>query len=202
MSTTRPTITEATTPSRASRQGGTDKGERRRAEIIDAAAAILREEGPVGVSHRTVARRVGCSVSLTTYYFQNLDELLGEAGRVNIGLWASRAEAVAEAVEAEPVPTGQEAVTGWILRACLPAGEELLGHYLQLVAAAGATPVTRSYRTGRDRLNGAVARVLRRVGSDCPPELVIAVVDGAAVSALSEGRDVRETAAALLERVL
>lgn len=202
MSTGRPTTAAPTPVQPAARQAGTSKGERRRAEIAEAAAAILREEGPAGVSHRTVARRVGCSVSLTTYYFENLDELLGEAGRINIGLWASRAEAVAEAIEREPVPAGRDAVTAWILRACLPAGDEFLGHYLQLIAAAGAAPVTRSYRTGRDRLNGAVARVLRRVGSPCPPELVIAVVDGAAVSALSEGRDVRETAAALLQHVL
>lgn len=202
MSTARPQTAQAEPMRRGSRQGGTDKGERRRAEIVETAAAILREEGPAGVSHRIVARRAGCSVSLTTYYFQNLDELLGEAGRVNIALWASRAESAAETIEAEPAPTEQDAVTRWILRACLPEGDELLGHYLQLVAAAGAAPVTRSYRTGRDRLNGAVARVLNRVGSNCPPELVIAVVDGAAVSALSEGRDVRETAAALLRHVL
>lgn len=184
------------------RQGVSDKGGRRRAEIAEAAAAILREEGPAGVSHRTVARRVGCSLSLTTYYYESLDEMLAEAGRINIGLWASRAEAVAEAAESEPPPTGPDAVTALVLRACLPAGDELLGHYLQLIAAARAIPVTRADRTGRDRLNGALVRVLRQVRSECPPELVIAVVDGAAVSALSEGRDVRDTAAQLLRHVL
>jgi DNA-binding transcriptional regulator YbjK len=186
----------------AARPGAKGRGGQRRAEIVEVAAAILREDGPVGVSHRTVARRVGCSLSLTTYYFENLDELLGEAGRVNIGLWASRAEAVAEAVEADAVPTDRGAVIALILRACLPEGDELLGHYLQLIAAGGAAPVTSAYRTGRDRLNGAVARVLRRLQIEQPPELVIAVVDGAAVTALSEGRDVRATAERLLQHVL
>ncbi|WP_341359959.1 TetR/AcrR family transcriptional regulator [Georgenia sp. M64] len=195
---TRSAVAQRTT----ARQGGSDRGGRRRAEIAEAAAAILREEGPGGVSHRTVARRVGCSLSLTTYYYESLDELLGEAGRINIGLWASRAEAVAEEVEADPPPTDRETVTALVLRACLPEGDELLGHYLQLIAAARSAPVTRSYRTGRDRLNGALVRVLRQVRSECPPELVIAVVDGAAVSALSEGRDVRVTAAQLLQHVL
>ncbi|TRW42967.1 TetR/AcrR family transcriptional regulator [Georgenia yuyongxinii] len=180
----------------------TDRGGRRRTEIAEVAAAILREEGPAGVSHRTVARRVGCSLSLTTYYFESLDELLAEAGRINIGLWASRAEAVAEAAETEPAPTERDAITALVLRACLPEGSELLGHYLQLIAAGGAAPVSTSYRTGRDRLNGAVARVLRRVECTRPPELVIAVVDGAAVSALSEGRDVREDAGRLLGHIL
>lgn len=201
MSTVDQAETEAR-PRTAARPGAAGRGGGRRAEIVEVAAAILREDGPAGVSHRSVARRVGCSVSLTTYYFENLDELLGEAGRVNIGLWASRAEAVAEAVEAEPVPTDEDAVVALILRACLPEGDELLGHYLQLIAAGGAAPVTSAYRTGRDRLNGAVARVLRRLRCEAPPELVIAVVDGAAVTALSEGRDVRRTAERLLRHVL
>lgn len=89
-----------------------------------------------------------------------------------------------------------------ILRATLPSDEEMLGHYLQLVAAGQSAPVRTSYRTGRDRLNAAVTRVLRQVGVAHSAELVIAVVDGACVSALSEGRDVRATAAARLRELL
>lgn len=67
-------------------------------------------------------------------------------------------------------------------------------HYLQLIAAGAVPGIARAYRTGRSRLNGALGRVLRRIGSPQDPELIMAVVDGAAVSALSEGRDVRVTA--------
>lgn len=180
----------------------TERGLRRRQEIVEVAAAILREEGPAAISHRSVARRVGCSLSATTYYFDGLDDLLGEAGRVNIARWASRAEAVAEDVEASPVPTSRAAEIEIVLAAGLPADEEPLGHYLQLVAAGTAEPVARAYRTGRHRLNGAISRVLKHVGSSSSAELVIAVIDGAAVSALSEGRDIRETAHAMLDQVL
>lgn len=180
----------------------TNKGQRRRQEIVDGAAAILREQGPRGVSHRAVAQRVGCSLSATTYYFSGLDDLLREAGRVNIARWASRAEGVAEAAEREPSPATEAERLDVILRATLPSDEEMLGHYLQLVAAGQSPPVRTSYRTGRDRLNAAVARVLSRVGVRHSPELIIAVVDGACVSALSEGRDVRDTAAARLREVL
>ncbi len=172
----------------------TSKGQRRRQEIVDGAAAILREQGPAGVSHRAVAQRVGCSLSATTYYFSGLDDLLSEAGRVNISRWATRAERVAEAAEAAPVPTDIDAVLDVILSATLPSDEEMLGHYLQLVAAGASPPVRRAYRTGRDRLNAAVNRVLQRLRVACKAELVIAVVDGASVSALSEGLDVRATA--------
>ena len=165
----------------------TGKGQRRRLEIVEGAAELLLAQGPSAVTHRAVAQRVGCSLSATTYYFSGLDELLEEAGRVNIGRWASRAERA----ESEPAPRTTREATALVLEATLPNDEELLGHYLQLVAAGGSPPVRRAYRTGRGRLNAAIERVLARIDSPWTPEMIIAVVDGACVSALSEGRDPR-----------
>ena len=51
------------------------------------------------------------------------------------------------------------------------------------------------------RFNAAVGRLLERLGAVVDPDLVIAVVDGAAVTALSEGRDVHATAADLLGKI-
>ncbi|PIF03500.1 MAG: TetR family transcriptional regulator, partial [Propionibacterium sp.] len=171
-------------------------------ELIEAAAELLREGGPASVSMRNVAGRVGSSLSATTYYFANADELLEAAGRVNIALWAERAEGVAEAAEATPTPRDTTAAIDLILNATLPKDSPLLGHYSQLIAAGTSLPVARAYNTGRDRLNLALGRVLRVVQINLPAELVISVVDGAAVSALSEGRDVRKTARRYLAELL
>lgn len=178
------------------------KGTRRRRDIIEAAAAILREKGPAGVSHRTVAARAGCSLSATTYYFTGLDELLAEAGHINIEMWAQRAERVAGEISNQPRPKTMEDAVATILRACLPATDTLDTHYLQLVAATASAPVTTAYREGRARLDYAVSTVLDVAGTDLPADIVIAIVDGAAVAALSEGRDVRETARARLTEML
>lgn len=178
------------------------RGALRRQELIEAAAAIIREDGPAAVSHRAVARRVGCSLSATTYYFTGLDELLSEAGRINIRMWAHRAERVADEVENAPPPSTPRGITNAILRACLPPNEMLANHYLQLLEAATTAPVAQAYAAGRARLDDAIERVLRRIGINVPPALVVAVVDGSAVSALSEGRDVRETAHELLQQIL
>ena len=113
-----------------------------------------------------------------------------------------RAERVAESTESNPVPTGETGVIDTILAATLPTDEEMLGHYLQLVAAGESPPVRRAYRTGRDRLNAAVTRVLQTLGVPWSADLIIAVVDGACVSALSEGRDVRQTARHRLRALL
>ena len=176
----------------------TPRGEDRRQAIIDAAAAIIRESGPSAISHRSVAKRAGCSLSATTYYFDGLEDLLHQAGLVNIGMWASRAEQVADRVEAfKGVPSLSQRVR-FILQATLPAHGSYFGHYLQLISASQASPVKQAYRQGRQRLNVALRRVLRQLDSPLEPEMVIAVVDGAAVTALSAGWNVKSTAAGLL----
>lgn len=178
------------------------KGALRRAQLVDAAAVLIRESGPHAVTHRAVAKRVGCALSATTYYFTGLEELLNEAGQANISAWAKRAENVAEQIQQAPVPESRDDVIATVLRACLPSTENLENHYYQLLAAADSEPVSKAYAAGRARLDGAVQQVLDRLGIDLSAQLVIAVVDGAAVSALSEGHNVRKVAYELLELLL
>lgn len=178
------------------------KGWRRRQDIIDAAAALLREGGPAAVTHRAVASRAECSLSATTYYFSGLEELLTEAGSLNIATWASRAERVAAEVEASPPSSDIESTVEVLLRACLPGAASLENHYLQLVAASQAPAVARAYREGRARLDAALQRIVDVLDREVDPAIVIAVVDGGAVAALSEGRDVRQTAHDLLHRAI
>ncbi|APE36471.1 TetR family transcriptional regulator [Nocardia mangyaensis] len=52
------------------------RGEKRRAEIIDATLAVVTRDGAAGVTHRTVAKQAGITTSLSTYYFTTLDDLL------------------------------------------------------------------------------------------------------------------------------
>jgi len=176
----------------------TPRGEDRRQAIIDAAAAIIRESGPSAISHRSVAKRAGCSLSATTYYFDGLEDLLHQAGLVNIGMWASRAEQVADRVEAfKGVPNLSQRVR-FILQATLPAHGSYFGHYLQLISASQASPVKQAYRQGRQRLNVALRRVLRQLDSPLEPEMVIAVVRGAGRTSPRGGSEVKSTAAGLL----
>ncbi|MEV3987118.1 TetR family transcriptional regulator [Nonomuraea sp. NPDC049758] len=52
------------------------RGEKRRAEIIEATLAVVTRDGAAGVTHRTVAKQAGTTTSLSTYYFATLDDLL------------------------------------------------------------------------------------------------------------------------------
>ncbi|WP_016697728.1 TetR/AcrR family transcriptional regulator [Actinoalloteichus spitiensis] len=52
------------------------RGQRRRAQIIEATLTVVRRDGAAGVTHRAVAKEAGITTSLTTYYFATLDDLL------------------------------------------------------------------------------------------------------------------------------
>lgn len=177
------------------------KGEQRRRAIVQAAAELLREEGPSGVTHRKVAARAGASLSATTYYFTGLDDLLGQAAALNFKQWVGRARGVADELSAEGPPQSSDVAIDAILRACLPASENLENHYVQLVAATAYPTVTSEYSKSRDALNAAIGEVLKWAQCPISPELILAVVDGGAVEAISEGRDVRETARGLVREL-
>ncbi|MGH1370485.1 MAG: TetR/AcrR family transcriptional regulator [Cellvibrionaceae bacterium] len=59
------------------------KGEKTRLSILRATLRVIAHAGRVGVTHRAVAKEAGVSLSLTTYYFKDLSELLIEAFRLH-----------------------------------------------------------------------------------------------------------------------
>ena len=174
-----------------------------RTSLVLAAAALLRERGPEAVTYRKVAEWAGAASSSVGYYFDSVTELLYEAGCYNIELWIARAEKVAQAADAFSPEECRERVVDLLLEACLPDDTvSMPAHYAQLIASAEAPVVTEAYRKGREALDAAVNRILVRAGVNLTPSVVVALVDGGAVKAISEGYDVREIARMLLETAL
>ena len=168
-----------------------------RTSLVLAAAALLRERGPEAVTYRKVAEWAGAASSSVGYYFDSVTELLYEAGCYNIELWIARAEKVAQAADAFSPEECRERVVD------LPDDTvSMPAHYAQLIASAEAPVVTEAYRKGREALDAAVNRILVRAGVNLTPSVVVALVDGGAVKAISEGYDVREIARMLLETAL
>ena len=166
-----------------------------RTSLVLAAAALLRERGPEAVTYRKVAEWAGAASSSVGYYFDSVTELLYEAGCYNIELWIARAEKVAQAADAFSPEECRERVVDLLLEACLPDDTvSMPAHYAQLIASAEAPVVTEAYRKGREALD--------RAGVNLTPTVVVALVDGGAVKAISEGYDVREIARMLLETAL
>lgn len=180
------------------------KGEARRDALVAAAAAIIRAEGPAAVTHRAVAARAGVPLAATTYYFSSLEEILEAGGAVLAESWATSIQDVLMDTEAVAAATTPLRRADLIARALLPDGDDVVvrSHYEQLIGAGRTPALARSYASGRHRFDAAITDLLRAMRTDQPPATVLAVVDGGAVAALSEGRPVRPYVTALLVRII
>ncbi|UFU05814.1 TetR/AcrR family transcriptional regulator [Ruania halotolerans] len=175
----------------------TSKGERRRQAVLTAAVQVLLEQGPTALTHREVATRAGCSLSATTYYFASLSDLVTAAGTQIVARWAEQAERVADRLEAA---APQHTRISAAVEAVLPEPDQVRGHYEHLAGAGRSEAVAAAYAAGRARVDAAVERITGPIGLDA--ELVVAVIDGAAITALSEGQDPATLARDLLARTL
>ncbi|HEY0216561.1 MAG TPA: hypothetical protein VGC57_09230 [Cellulomonas sp.] len=182
--------------------GRTTKGGRRRDQLARAAADLVREEGPAALSHRAVAQRARVPLSATTYYFSGLDDLAAAAGAGMVDAWVTHAEQVLARVRG-----GSEGDPAAVLvQAVLPPGDEVAvrAHYEQLLAAGRVPALAAALAAGRSRLDGVLTALLAEVAPSLTvaAPLVLAVVDGAVVTAVSEGRAIRPTAQDLVGTLL
>ncbi len=69
------------------------KGEQTRNQILNAAIEILATQGIKGTTHRAVANHAQLQLSLTTYYFKDIQELVHEAFMLSSTKTVSRAGA-------------------------------------------------------------------------------------------------------------
>lgn len=172
---------------------GTAKGEKRRHELVAAAAALLREGGFDAVRHRAVAERAGLPLASTTYYFDSLDELITAAVE-HTGLDdldSGRAQLAA----LPPGPVDDATVVELVLDQLL--GREsrdggldaVLLRYERLVGAGRRPYLAPLMRELRPVLDALLAEALTRAGkrpTDVELRDLVSLVDGAVVSALIE----------------
>lgn len=62
-----------------SRRGTRPRGEKTRQKILAATLRVIASEGVRGTTHRAIAKEAGVQLSLTTYYFKDLNELISLA---------------------------------------------------------------------------------------------------------------------------
>ncbi|RHW77271.1 TetR/AcrR family transcriptional regulator [Colwellia sp. RSH04] len=72
------------------------KGERTRERILDATIEVLAQKGIKGTTHRAIALEADLQLSLTTYYFKDIQELIQQAFKHNSEKILSRSDNVLE----------------------------------------------------------------------------------------------------------
>ena len=79
----------------------------RRELLLRAATELLAEGGVKAVTHRSVADRAGVPLASTTYYFDSIDQLAGEALRLATDERVEQLDALVEAAPDSPPPPGE-----------------------------------------------------------------------------------------------
>lgn len=197
-------MTNETAPDGAAAPRRRARGQARREALVAAAAAIIRDQGPAALTHRTLAAHAQVPLASTTYYFGSLEEILEAGGGILAESWAASIRRVLDDDAAVASATTGLRRAELIARALLPEGDDsVVRHHYEHLVGAGRTPaLARSYASGRHRFDEAIGDLLHALRVDEPAALVLAVVDGGAVTALSEARPVRPYVAALLVRLL
>jgi DNA-binding transcriptional regulator YbjK len=162
---------------------GTPKGERRRHELVSAAAALLRSGGFDAVRHRAVAERAGLPLASTTYYFESLDDLVLAA------VERTGRDELAEG--REPAGDPAELVLDLLLGPESRGGglDAVLLRYERLVGAGRRPYLAPLMRKLRVELDALLAEILARAGhpvDEVALRDLVSLVDGAVISALIE----------------
>jgi DNA-binding transcriptional regulator YbjK len=188
---------------------GTAKGERRRQELVTAAARLLRSGGFDAVRHRAVAEGAGLPLASTTYYFASLDDLVTAAvERTSRDELAEGRRSLAE-LAASPAPEQlAELVLDLLLGPESRDGglDAVLLRYERLVGAGRRPYLAPLMRELRGELDALLAEIVGRSGQ--PPDAaalrdLVSLVDGAVISALIEADpDPRAAAREVLRRSL
>ena len=182
----------------------TERGERRRGALLEAAAELLEEEGFAAVSHRAVAARAGLPLASTTYYFASREQLVEEA--VRHGAHRSVDAARARAAEVGPADASPERLAAAIVDLVAGDADEarLLTIYERYVQA-GRHPGLRAHVTAwTEELVTLVADVLARTGRAADrarARRLVALADGLLISGLvaGDGRAAERARAGLAE---
>jgi DNA-binding transcriptional regulator YbjK len=172
---------------------GTAKGERRRAELVTAAAALLRSGGFDAVRHRAVAERAGLPLSSTTYYFDSLDDLVTAAAERTSRDELAEGHAQLDALGPGEPDTAEvvELVIDQLLGPESRDGglDAVLLRYERLVGAGRRPYLAPLMRSLRPELDALLAEVFRRTGRPRDTAALrdlVFLVDGAVISALIE----------------
>jgi DNA-binding transcriptional regulator YbjK len=149
----------------------------RREEILDAAIAVLGEQGPRRITHRAVDTAAGVPAGSTSNYFRTRDALIDGV----VDRFADRERAVWERIAAVvgPATTGElaAALAMFALDATGPQRTLTLARFAIFVEAARHPRLQRRLADTGDRIRAWGAQWLRAVGSRDPDRDTRIVLD-------------------------
>ena len=183
------------------------RSRRRRAALLDAAAALLAEGGFGAVSHRAVAERAELPLAATTYYFASRDDLAASAFEK---LMRDELDRVRALLRGPRLGTGPRALARALVSALAPADPQERRYQLalyELYVQAGRRDgrlrdLAREWTTGCVALTRELLRAHGHDVDDTTARLLTSLADGLALELLVEDRTTNTEAITVLTRAL
>lgn len=174
----------------APRGAATDRGRVRRAALVSAAARLLVEAGPAGVTARGVAAAAGVPLGGVTYYFADVAEMVRAASAEVLRDHLDRTREQLRGITPRSTPrTVARHLVALVLGPYAGQGARgLAALYSRTLAAAGDPVWAQELRRWDEGLPPLVAELLRAAGrDDARARTLLACTDGFAVSAALRG---------------
>ncbi len=170
------------------------RGEERRAQVLQATLRVLAREGTRGVTHRAVAKEAGTSLRSTTYYFSSREELLVEALRHYATTAIKRFDELAMPVEQllqgrdNPLEVAAQMLAFTVLSDLGEDRDGLIAEYELVLEISRNPALEEDYRRWQESLERILRGYAGALGSPTPEldaRLVLATLRGLEIEALA-----------------
>jgi len=199
------------TPAGPQARGRRDpRGERRRADLLDAAIRLIGAQGLDAVTHRAVAAAAGVPPATPSYYFRSKDELIDEALRLVADREITRLRQHRDALgdPGADVAAWAGGITAWLEEQLNGEGRiALLAQYHLQLEGARRPELAGVLRSWAQATHGLAQEALTLLGAPDPDPaalLLVCAIDGLRLEAVSSvGAALRgDELRALIERLL
>jgi DNA-binding transcriptional regulator YbjK len=172
--------------------GRRSRGAARRRQILIAALRVIARDGIGGATHRAIAEEAGVAISVTTYHFNSIDELLRDALRLFVDEEIARVRTATAAIGDAGTPLDLAGLTAAVVEAVGNVLVSPLAQFELYLEASRRPALATEARACLEAYLELGATFLEELGAPHPQQgarALVALLDGLTVQRLVDPSD-------------